>query len=160
MKHYTQEEWRDYKKGLINKKNIMEEHLRGCSQCRNLFLKLIDESELIKASMIIPNGFDTATMQYIKNQPVIRKSPGNVRSQRRKLLSYYAIAAAITLMLVNQGFFQLAVKEASQIPTTYTQEKTKLPNNFIFNWPRELTEKSSDLTNMIPKRVNFKEVIR
>jgi hypothetical protein len=110
--------------------------------------------------MIIPNGFETATMQYIKNQQATRKSPRYGRNYRRKLLSYYAIAAAITLMLVNQGFFQLAVKEASQIPTTYTQEKTKPPNNFIFDWPRELTEKSSDLTNMIPKKVNFKEVIR
>lgn len=160
MKHYTREEWLDYKKGLTDKKHIMERHLRNCEQCKNLFLTLINESELCEADSIIPAGFSTATMRYIENKQVVQKSLRHGRNQQRKLLGYYAIAAAITLMLVNQGFFQLAVKEVSRVPTTHTAQRVDVSKSLIFNWPMKLTQKSSDLTHIIPKRINLKEVIR
>jgi predicted anti-sigma-YlaC factor YlaD len=161
MKHYTREEWLNYKKGgSVKNQHIMEQHLHDCAQCKDLFLKLIDDSEMSRASSIIPVGFSSATMQYIMNQQITRKSPGYARKQRRKLLSYYAIAAAITIMLVNQGFFQLVIKEASKAPTAYTEQKLDTSRGFLFDWPKQLTKKSSYLTKIIPKTVNFKEVIR
>lgn len=160
MMHYTKEEWMAYKKGLTDMKQTMEQHLHDCAQCKKLFLELIDELEINRAGRIIPEGFSTSTMQYIKNQQFTRKSPGYGRNLRRKLLSYYAIAAVITLMLVNQGFFQLTFKDVSKIPVKSTQEKVEPLNNLIFNWPQMLTEESSNFTQIFSKRVNFEEVIQ
>jgi hypothetical protein len=115
--------------------------------------------ELTKAGMVVPNNFSSITMQYIKSQEVTPKSPSHNR-KRLNLLTYYAIAATITLMLFNQGFFQLVIKEASKIPTACTEQKVDISTGYIFNWPKQLSIKSFNLTHVIPKTINLEEVIK
>jgi hypothetical protein len=121
-------------------------------------LELIEDDELVRASTVIPVDFAATTMQVIKKESV--RKPKYNHNKRRNLLSYYAIAATITLMLVNQGFFQAVTKEISQGPITYSHESTNTETLSIFNWPQKVTDESSALTRIIHDKLILKEVIK
>lgn len=163
MRHYTEQEWLAYKQGLISQPESeqMENHLLDCDQCMDLFLLQINEVEIARANSIIPSNFSQTTMTFIKQKQVNKPSPIHRRSKIQKLLSYYVVAAAITLLLVSGGVFQTAIDDVAAMPVVPAPQSEQQPDSLIFTWPHMLAEKSSSWTHLISVKSNYlKEVIR
>ncbi len=122
MTHYTSEQWINFKSGQINPQSClsMENHLLECDQCMKFYLELIDGNDLEQAEKHIPSGFATAMMQHIKStRPIIglekSKSLAHIKKIRRKIISFYAAAAVITIALTGAGFFDLLLEKSSTL---------------------------------------------
>lgn len=156
MKHYSEAEWLAFKHKSIKDTEfeIMESHLLECEPCFNVFLNLANELELARADTFIPPDFSRTTMDFINHHQVSQPSPYRRQGKMQRLLSYYVIAALITLMLVSSGVFQAAVNDAVLTTATSTVDTDKT-DNIIFNWPSRLIETSSAWTNSIQKKLDF-----
>jgi len=162
MKHYSESQWLAFKQQLIEKPESekMENHLLECDDCLNLFLTMTDELDSARADTVIPPDFSRNTMAFIHHSQ--RPQPGTVRSRDKikRLLSYYVVASAVTLILMSNGFFATLVGNASLISAN-SITKAEKPNSIIFTWPTRLIETSSSWIQMIPKESkNIEEVIR
>jgi len=161
MKHYSELEWLALKQRSVKEPEteLMENHLRECDQCMNLFLNLTNELESARIDRCIPPNFSQTTMAFINNNQVSHFPTNHRRqSKMRRLLSYYVAAAAVTLMLVSSGVFQAAVSDAVWT-TANSTINIETKDNIIFNWPSRLIETSSSWTHLIPKEnILLKEV--
>lgn len=108
-RHYDRDDWLAFRARLVNEDKMaaMEEHLLECDQCLNTFLDLVDEPEISDAALFVPGDFADMVLSALpyalpSNKPAARR-PGT--GKRSNILIAYASAAAITLFLMNNGFF-------------------------------------------------------
>lgn len=166
MKHFDVQEWLLFHQGEAGEEQecLMEEHLVICEDCMQIFLDGIDEIEINRARAIIPPDFTIRTIELVQEQrerPKDLKQPGQGNQHRdrwrRRLFSYYVAAASVTLMLMSGGVFQSAIHQVSNISIPYSVEMADKKNNFIFNWPTQLREKTTGWIGSIELK-NYKEV--
>ena len=77
---------------------MMENHLKACDQCRQVFLESIHAAELKRAQAVIKPDFTAQTLSLIRKS-VAKKRPSSRRTNTRSLLLYYTAAAVLTLVL-------------------------------------------------------------
>jgi predicted anti-sigma-YlaC factor YlaD len=158
MKHFSKEEWLAYGKGQTNEKQaLMENHLLDCDACLQLFLEGIDANAVEEARTLIPPDFTARTCDLIRTSSRKEEVQPN-RFPRRGFLAYYAVAAAITIMLTGGGVFQswsdhtrmnLQLDPAVQTVSKY--------ETILFNWPSRLQEKTTDWLKTVDLE-KYKEV--
>jgi hypothetical protein len=161
MSHYTQQEWIEFKKQrLAEEKQLqMEQHLRVCDSCMDVWLGLIDQEEINAATEVIPDDFSRKTMKLVQAQAKPVSSLSSNVNKRRRLLAYYTAAAAITLMLVSGGVFQTIV---NGLAYRQTQQISAIegPARFLYSWPEQLSKTSTQYFQKIELTKNLKEVKR
>ncbi|MDD2511076.1 MAG: hypothetical protein PHP26_11000 [Syntrophomonas sp.] len=148
MTHFSPEEWRTYGKGPTKEKDVlMEKHLLDCDACLQLFLDSIDDQAVEEARALIPPDFTARTCGLLRtNARKEERRPG--RSQRKRLLACYAVAAAITIMLCGGGVFQ-SWSDTSRMNLHYnpTAQTVGKYEDILFNWPARLQEISNGWLN-------------
>ena len=148
MKHFSPEEWRTYGKGPAKEKDVlMEKHLLDCDACLQLFLDSIDDQAVEEARALVPPDFTARTCDLLRaNTRKEERRP--VRSQRKRLLACYAVAAAITIMLSGSGVFQ-TWSDTSRMNLHYnpTAQTVGKYEDILFNWPARLQEISNGWLN-------------
>lgn len=167
MKHFDRQEGLLFYQGEAGeeKERLIEEHLVVCEDCMQIFLDGIDEIEINRAKPIIPPDFTTRTIEFVQEQRERLKylkqpSPQSYQHRdrwRRRLFSYYVVAATVTLMLMSGGVFQSAIHQVPNISRPYSLEVPDKQHNFIFTWPTQLREKTTGWIGSI-ERKNHKEV--
>lgn len=157
MKHYDYVEWLFYKKNAlsIERQNEMEEHLYSCDECMEIFLSLIDEEELNRASAIIPKDFNQNIMMKIRTNKVkkIQASKKQVKYQ----FGYFVAVASVTIVLTLGGFYTNLVDAVPGISTSIkTLGKYDQPN-MIFNISERIINRTSEFIGSIENIDRIKE---
>ena len=108
MKHYARGDWLLYRDNRIDEKQrrLMEDHLALCDRCLRTYLDTITEREIHRAEGLLPADFSTAVLVGIR-----RERKGGKGRRRTRSLFNYAMAAAITLVLMSSGLFDLLPRE-------------------------------------------------
>lgn len=145
MKHFKQEEIRQYKEGLGEEKlrQQIETHLGCCEVCQEVFLTLVLPEEVRQAAELLSPNFTETMLTTLsdnnnnnnnKNNNIIaiRKSgekAGRAQTifteKRQSLFIYYVGAAVITLFFVSNGLFQRIVDVTPQMALLTETERTK-----------------------------------
>lgn len=162
MRHYSESQWLAYKNHMINRLESanMEDHLLECDECLSLFLSLADELDEARANKVIPPNFSRNTMAFIHQNQTRQSGTMRSRDKIKRLLAYYVVASAVTLMLVSSGFFEKVVSDVSMI-SAYSTINVEKPDNIIYTWPNRLIETSSSWTQLITNESkNIEEVLR
>lgn len=161
MKHFDKQEWLAFQEGRegADKITIMEAHLTICEDCRQAFLSSIDADEISRAESFIPPDFTVRTLNLLQ-APDNKTGALNYQQKariKRRLLSFYVAAAAVTLMLMSGGVFQSAARQVTNIPISYNTQVPAKTHFILPNWPDQLREKTAGWLDAIEWK-NHKEV--
>ena len=147
--HFSPDEWQDYKRKTIEPELVaeIEAHLALCEDCREYFLRLIDETDIKVAQDKIPLDFTDALINRI-NQPApavipIKIKPGKRKLNRRDIFAYYVTAAAITLALMSGGVFDSMVEKSMYLSQICVIKSQHIESTANKDWDRQLMENSS-----------------
>jgi anti-sigma factor RsiW len=129
MKHYNIEVWSAYVEGRLPAENQheYEDHLYGCDACMQLYTECISSLEIDSVASISSDtneAFIEQIMVRIESEKKqLRKlsTPFHKPALYRKPVFQYALAAAITIILMTTGIFQGITSGIEQSPTTTTQ---------------------------------------
>ncbi|TBL72931.1 hypothetical protein [Paenibacillus thalictri] len=132
-RHYSMEQWIEYVQGIGSaaERDLMESHLYGCDECLSLYMNCLDEHPLPMDTEQTQEReykhLDQQVMQTIRSLPTFEIPSGVSEAsklstpgpRRRRLIHHpafhYAIAAAITLLLMSTGIFEQFVAETGRI---------------------------------------------
>lgn len=108
MKHYDARAWVLYRKNRIDEdqRRKMEDHLAACDSCLQSYLAAGAEQDARLAELLLPPDFSTAVKEMIS----ARKQQTYKKHRSRSLVNY-AVAAAITLVLMISGMFDLCARK-------------------------------------------------
>lgn len=157
MKHYDYVEWLFYKKNIlsIEKQNEMEEHLYSCDECMEVFLSLIDEEEITRASEIVPKDFNQYIMRNIKSNKVKKIQP--TKKPVKYPFGYFVAVASVTIVLTLGGFYTNLVDAVPNISASIsTLEQADRPNR-IFNLSERIVNGTSKFIGSIENIERNKE---
>lgn len=163
--HFSPDEWQDYKSKTIEPELVveMEAHLELCENCREYFLKLIDETEIKTAHDKISVDFTDTLIKKI-NQPAPAVIPVKIKPDRRKLnrrdlFAYYVTAAVITLALMSGGVFDSMVEKSMYLSQICMLKSQHIESTANKDWDRQLMEDSSRMIRnfSINKERNVKD---
>jgi hypothetical protein len=129
MKHYSSEEWPAYIEGRLpaEKQREYEDHLYRCDVCMLLYTECISSLELDSVASIssdLNEAFIEQIMVRIKSErkPLHKLStPFRKPALYRKPVFQYALAAAITIILMTTGIFHGITSGIEQSPPATTQ---------------------------------------
>jgi hypothetical protein len=116
MMHYTRDKWSELLNEKVNEeeKIKMEDHLLSCEECFKLYLEELEDAECSEAMPLISKDFIDSIMEEIEDQHQHSSRVKFLRNKKRVFI-YYTTAACITLLLMGNGTFRLAL---SAIPST------------------------------------------
>lgn len=150
MKHYDYVEWVLYKNNLLDDEihEKMEEHLLLCDECMEVFLSLIDEEDMDRAGVFIPEDFTYKVMDNIKNiTPMKKKVKRPTKKISNDFFIYYAAVASVAIILTATGFFGKMVDTVPQITSNISVEKSRFKANTIYNFTEKITNNTSMFIN-------------
>lgn len=152
MNHYTYHEWYKYVKGerKQNKKRLMDKHLYTCDHCLNLYLQAVEELEHLLPDIINQDYFTDEVMSQVSeiegtDLPAQLKSRTNRRPVYQSVFFHYAIAVAMTILLMTTGVFQTIFHYADNVQKNSFQPKeTSITVGLVdktFTWIDSLKDK-------------------
>jgi hypothetical protein len=149
MKHYDYIEWVLYKNNLLDSKihEEMEEHLLLCDECMDIFLSLIDESEIEKAGNLVARNFTNQVMDNIKNIRPIKKTVKKKIKASNDFFIYYTAVASVAIILTASGFFTKVVDTVPQITANISLQDKRIRSNAIYDFSEKITNKTSLFIN-------------
>jgi anti-sigma factor RsiW len=129
MRHYTKEEWSAYVGGRLptENKREYEDHLYGCDACMLLYTECISSLELDSIESISSDLNEVFIEQIMvrieskKQQPHKLSTPFRKPALYRKPVFQYALAAAITIILMTTGIFHGITSGIEQSPPATKQ---------------------------------------
>lgn len=126
--HYSSQQWAAFKKGLVvgDLRQEMEEHLSTCDVCLETYLATVDVRDVELAEVTLRPDFAERVLSALVRQPGTAQTHGrrhgyrnghrqrsqNPIPERLTTLRNYAVAAAITLMLLAGGWFDAVSRTA------------------------------------------------
>lgn len=126
--HYSPEQWAAFKKGFVveDLRREMEEHLSTCDVCLETYLAMVDVRDVELAEMTLRPDFADRVLSTVARQLGTAQTHGrghgyrnghhqrsqNPTPERLTVLRNYAVAAAITLMLLAGGWFDAVSRTA------------------------------------------------
>jgi anti-sigma factor RsiW len=131
MKHYCIEEWSAYVKGQLSAEAQREHeaHLYGCEACLQLYMDCItalEDEPVTNAPK--PSYMEDTWIEQIMDRIENQKQPLQMLSNPlrkialyRKPIFQYALAAAITIILMTTGIFHGITSGIEQSPPTTKQ---------------------------------------
>jgi len=151
MKHYDYVEWVLYKNNLLDDEihGKMEEHLIACDECMEIFLSLIDEKDMENAEGFIPEDFTEKILYKIENITPIRKPVKKPISKKmpNDFFIYYVAVASVAVILTAGGFFSKMIDTVPQIAASTSIGKGGFETSKIYDFSREITNKTSMFIN-------------
>ncbi|MBP3039617.1 hypothetical protein J9303_08965 [Bacillaceae bacterium Marseille-Q3522] len=116
MKHYAKEQWLQYVKNEITeeKREEYEAHLYSCDQCLKIYLQAVEAYEPLLPVPADENYFTNKVMESIAKKAVGDKTEKKQHFFQSALF-HYVIAAAMTLLLMLTGVFELLPKYSQHI---------------------------------------------
>lgn len=117
MSHPSVEKWAAYATGQLPERERaeMEEHLAGCDECLEALMQCLEQANdhaVPLEPLADPRAFDEAVMRRIGTLPKAK-----TKSRTPALLYHplfrYAVAAAVTALLMSAGVFQ-GMKEQAE----------------------------------------------
>jgi len=149
MQHFSPAEWEQFLAGQsADQEMVMENHLKVCDQCRQVFLESIDAVELKSAQTVIRPDFTAQTLARIQDS-VEKKRPSPRRARSRNLLLYYTAAAVLTLVLTGGGIIQNLNQKLVTLPQDAPSSHYSSYGNILWNWPVQLQEMTDSWLNNI-----------
>jgi anti-sigma factor RsiW len=108
VKHYHGRAWLLYRQNRIGEeeRRLMEEHLASCDLCLQRYLDAGTEQDALLAELLLPPDFSDRVKEMIRS-----RRWQAYKKQRSRSLANYAVAAAITLVLMSSGIFDLCARE-------------------------------------------------
>ncbi|WP_227761854.1 hypothetical protein [Zhaonella formicivorans] len=154
MKHYSREEWQEYKAGGPDADRLlaMEEHLYLCDSCLEVYLETFTEAEVAKAAATLTPGFTSRVLTRLGQLSTKLQQKNNFRimpSYRLRLFTYYVAAACITFMLMFSGIFDLLAGQVSPKVAKYTIWENRLEKRIPANWSAGLITKTTGFLDML-----------
>ena len=158
--HYSRTEWFLYAEDKIQdgRKTAMEEHLGSCDACLESYLSVVLMGDQKQAAALITRNFKDKVMKHLKEERKFGQPKGRQLSQPEKglrtqprvnaagqrhahLLQYYAVAAAITLLLMSGGLFDLLGKGLPQAVNKEKSLVSHMEQGLSFGWSQRLVDK-------------------
>jgi len=157
LKHYDYVEWLLYKsKALpIEKLDKMEEHLYNCDLCMEIFLSLIDDQEIEKASKVISDEFTNKVVNKLPKIEVKQIKPKQNKRLFNIQFGYYAAVASVTIVLTFGGVYTNLVDAVPKISASI-QTKEEHPNH-IANFSNNIVNSTSSFLISIENIDRIKE---
>lgn len=146
MNHIDYEDWVLYATDSLDEETRLqyENHLYSCDHCLELYLEAVEEAESQMPVLSDPTGFTASIMKEIgggKKQPPVQIKPK--KNIRRQTLVHYAVAAAMTLVLMSTGIFS----ELTSTISAFENSAGKQEHSVISSWLNKtdsITEKIED----------------
>ena len=151
MRHYPIEEWQLFVQGNLSDSQLilMEDHLAGCDCCREVFLSLIDEAAVGQAEKTLSPNFSTQVMQAAGVETVGQKAAPaasrkkKISAARKKNFFDFAMAAAVTLLFVGSGYFQLVIDRVPEVAAYSSEQKMAVD----LDWPGKMAGQAVNWLN-------------
>lgn len=121
MTHADENKWLAYIQRRLTEaeRDELESHLYGCDECLQVFMRCVEQADSIRppATVLTPQPFDEAVMRRIYGAPASEQAavakPRLAPERKSRLPEFachplfrYAVAAAITALLMNAGVFE------------------------------------------------------
>lgn len=145
MNHCELATLRDYQQGLLSDAQAIaiEAHLVECETCMTALLSLVDERDVADAAELLPPDFAIKVMTAVRQErPGWRRKPQCFRASRNSL-TYYAAAAAVTLILMGNGFFQTLVEKLPTVTTVTLQAEQQHAEQVDLAWSGKVAAKAA-----------------
>lgn len=157
MAHYSRREWLLYKDGLLPEevREAMEGHLRFCEKCLDTYLSAFERQDEVKAAAVLSPDFSARVARRLASLSG-RPSPRTVfgTAPLTRSLLYYTIAAAITLLLLAGGWFDLLAQGAARSPEKITLLTQNIEEKIPTGWSERLVDRA---TGGLAAIINIKE---
>ena len=134
MRHFSREVWSLFILNKLSKseKDIMEAHLQHCDRCLKTYLSTLLPEDEFEAGNLISASFFDETMKLVRQEALMKKR--NAKRKESGLLQYYAVAAAITVILMTGGWFELFVEKVPETIGRGMQIVPKVEERISFGW--------------------------
>ncbi len=119
----------------------MEEHLYNCDICMEIFLSLIDEAEINRASKIVSEDFNKNLMKKIEKDKVKKIEPG--KKPVKYPFGYFVAVASVTIVLTLGGFFTNLVDTVPNISASVSTIEKADKQNPIFDLSEKIVNSTS-----------------
>ncbi|NPV71717.1 MAG: hypothetical protein HPY55_13915 [Firmicutes bacterium] len=142
--HYSREEWRRFRLNRVTPegREAMADHLAACESCLDAYISTIETRDEELAEVLLDPSFVDGVMRQVR---ATRRTPTEIPERRLAFspLQNYAMAAAVTAMLLCVGWFDafprvihLTMEETVRAPA---DAKLQLP----VSWVSEFTDRLS-----------------
>ncbi|MGE5483456.1 MAG: hypothetical protein ACM3X4_00385 [Ignavibacteriales bacterium] len=104
--HYSRKEWRRFRlnRVTLEGREAMADHLAACESCLDAYISTIEDRDQELAEILLNSGFVDGVMRQVR---ATRRTPTEIPERRPAFsaLQNYAMAAAVTAMLLYVGWF-------------------------------------------------------
>lgn len=140
MRHFDRKEWFLYFENKLeeSKRVAMEEHLVSCDLCLNTYTSLIlFEDERYEGEML---SKDFAVNIAAETNKGLLRNKGDKALNSAKNLQFYAVAAAVTLLLMTSGLFDAFVKDLPKVAVRQTHSILNVEDKISYGWSGKLLD--------------------
>lgn len=134
MKHYNLAEWQQYvQDGLDEEIRVQyENHLYQCDQCLELYVQAVETNEAEVNDISESDYFTDKIMEQIYDQSKQQPEEEKKRIQSHKqTFMHYAIAVAMTVLLMSTGVFSELMKMTDTVEKNETRHKESFVQNIL-----------------------------
>lgn len=138
MNHRREETWLQYVKDeLTNEERAnCEAHLDSCDACFELYMQCLEQAGDFLPQLEDQEAFSTRVMMRLEQEMPHTRLVERVPEQTKRKLRipwiqhpffHYAVAAAITLILMSTGVFQTLTQQISRLDTAAEKKTAETP---------------------------------
>jgi len=154
MNHFDINEWRNY---ITNDSNNlirlrMEEHLLVCEECLELYMNVCEEMTNYSAIKKIHPEFVDKVMKEIK----IKKTSSNylISKARNRLITYYVVAACMTMLITITGTFDVVQRNTKEAMTVFTNKLgPPVKKAYLNGWSERLTDRTKNIIKKLDENI-------
>lgn len=132
MKHYSLEQWACYVREELSMEEQLEyeAHLSSCDQCLELYMQCLElardsfpvlAAEKVMADAVMQSIVASTSISEVldtrKPEPAIQRQKKTAPSFLRHPVFHYAVAAAVTFLLMGTGVFQSLAERVGSAET-------------------------------------------
>lgn len=145
MVHYCREEWLFFTNNRLapSKRHSMEEHLRECDSCLETYISTILPG-VRQAEKALSEKFLIETMKMVKKEKNTKAA-----SRATRLLQYYAVAAAVTLVLMTGGWFDFLAQKFPETAGAGAEMVPLVEERMVTGFSEKLLDKLSFKIDLI-----------
>lgn len=153
MMHYSEQEWMKYVKNELDKdvREEYENHLYSCDQCLDSYLMAVEAEEAELPMLSNEADFTSLVMAQIADAKMETSQKPQIGKKRKSIhqsaFFHYAIAAAVTILLMTTGVFQSITQYAENVQNPTIQEEPSLTQSLVdktFAWMDSLEMKHKE----------------
>lgn len=120
MNHFSYEQWTQYVKNEVDEKvrTRFDDHLYSCDQCLEVYLQVVANESDELPILVNEDEFTNIVMSKVANKTT------KAIPFYQKTVFHYAIAVAMTILLMSSGVFQSITKYVDNVQSPSLQQVT------------------------------------